>query len=59
MGLMDNMKDKMSDSTNNHKGMDMEGLRARFEELRRKDEMGQADDREREEMSMIRSKIGM
>ncbi len=52
MGIMDGMKDK----TNN---MDMDSLKARFAELKRKEDNQEINDAEREEMTNIQSKIGM
>lgn len=51
MGMMDNIKHKMED-------MDMDSMRARYEELRRKDENGQLDDKGREELGRLRERMG-
>jgi hypothetical protein len=45
MGLMDNMKDKMSD---------MDSMRARFEDLKQKEQMGDLDDKGREELNKLK-----
>lgn len=52
MGIMDNIKDKMSD-------MDMDGARKEYNELMEKDRMGMLDDRGRERMHMLGERLGM
>ncbi len=50
MGLMDNAKDMMGD-------MDKDSMRAKYEELRSKDEAGQLDDKGRDMMNQLREKM--
>ncbi len=56
MGIMDNMKDSINDKKDD---MNIDSMKARIEELRHKDEMGQLDDNGRQELSMLKSKIKM